>query len=147
MLDFDAFPERGRGTGVAGSVSREEDHFHFDIDSVTWSCYFPQTVAGTKESEVVAVTVALEVIARYEAYCSGSAGYHPGVVTTSTLAALNLHKGEGVAVLAKLSGHALTIAVIASGALKLFRCVSVVDSYEEELLAVLHPTFAYVEDG
>ena len=39
-----------------------------------------------------------------------------------------------------------TVAVIASGALKLFRCVSIEDSSEEEIMAVLHPTFAYVED-
>ena len=93
----------------------------------------------------MAVTVALEVIARYEAVFR-TAGFHPGVVTTSTLAALNLHKGNGVSVLAKLSGRALTVAVTANGALKLFRCVSVEDANNEELLAVLHPTFAYVED-
>ena len=143
VLDFDAFPTVAEEQASLVRF-RVKKTIPFDIDSAAVS-YFPQTVAGQKRVEVVAVTVALEVIARYEALFR-SAGYHPGVVTTSTLAALNLHKGEGVAVLAKLSGHALTIAVIASGAVKLFRCVSIEESNEEDILAVLHPTFAYVED-
>jgi type IV pilus assembly protein PilM len=143
VLDFDAFPTVAEEQASLVRF-RVKKTIPFDIDSAAVS-YFPQTVAGQKRVEVVAVTVALEVIARYEAVFR-TAGYHPGVVTTSTLAALNLHKGEGVAVLAKLSGRALTVAVIASGAVKLFRCVSIEDSTEEEIMAVLYPTFAYVED-
>jgi type IV pilus assembly protein PilM len=143
VLDFDSFP-----TAVEEQAPlvrfRVKKTIPFDIDSAAVS-FFPQTIAGQKKVEVVAVTVALEVIARYEAVFR-SAGFHPGVVTTSTLAALNLHKADGVAVLAKLSGRALTIAVIASGTVKLFRCVSIEEANEEEILAVLHPTFAYVED-
>ncbi len=76
-----------------------------------------------KKVDVVTVTVAIEVIARYEALFR-SVGFQPGVVTTSALAALNLYRGEGVAVLAKLSGRALTVSVIASNIVKLFRCVA-----------------------
>jgi type IV pilus assembly protein PilM len=143
VLDFDSFPTVAEEQASLVRF-RVKKTIPFDIDSAAVS-YFPQTVAGKKKVEVVAVTVALEVIARYEAVFR-SAGYHPGVVTTSTLAALNLHKGPGIAVLAKLSGHALTVAVIANSALKLFRCVSVDEANEEEIMAVLHPTFAYVED-
>ncbi len=98
-----------------------------------------------KKVEVVTVTVALEVIARYEALFRSS-GYHPGVITTSALAALNLYRGEGVAVLAKLTGRALTVAVIADETVKLFRCVALEEESQEEILGVLQPTFAYVED-
>ena len=143
VLDFDAFPTVAEEQASLVRF-RVKKTIPFDIDSAAVS-YFPQTVAGQKRVEVVAVTVALEVIARYEALFR-SAGYHPGVVTTSTLAALNLHKGDGVAVFAKLSGQALTVAVIAAGAMKLFRCVSVDEASEDEIMAVLHPTFAYVED-
>ncbi len=143
VLDFDAFPTAAEEQAPLVRF-RVKKTIPFDIDSAAVS-FFPQTVAGQKKVEVIAVTVALEVIARYEAVFR-SAGFHPGVVTTSTLAALNLHKADGVAVLAKLSGRALTVAVIASGAVKLFRCVSIEEANEEEILAVLHPTFAYVED-
>jgi type IV pilus assembly protein PilM len=152
VLDFDSFPTVAEEQASLVRF-RVKKTIPFDIDSAAVS-YFPQTVAGQKRVEVVAVTVALEVIARYEAVFR-SAGYHPGVVTTSTLAALNLDsfrqdKSEGVAVLAKLSGRALTVAVIAAGAVKLFRCVSIEESSPgeamEEIMAVLHPTFAYIED-
>jgi type IV pilus assembly protein PilM len=148
VLDFDAFPTAAEEQAPLVRF-RVKKTIPFDIDSAAVS-YFPQTIAGQKKVEVIAVTVALEVIARYEAVFR-SAGFHPGVVTTSTLAALNLgsfnpNKADGVAVLAKLSGRALTVAVIASGTVKLFRCVSIEEANEEEILAVLHPTFAYVED-
>ncbi|MGH9558525.1 MAG: hypothetical protein ACRD30_04735, partial [Bryobacteraceae bacterium] len=100
---------------------------------------------SSKKIEVVAVTVALEVIARYEALFR-AAGFHPGAVTTSMLAALHLYNGDGVAVFAKLSGRVLTVAVLADQAIKLFRCVMLEEANEDEILSVLHPTFAYVED-
>jgi len=49
-------------------------------------------------------------------------------------------------VLAKLADHVLTVTVIAGNTIKLFRCVALEEATEEEMLAVLHPTFAYVED-
>jgi len=143
VLDFDAFPPNPDEQASLVRF-RVKKTIPFDIDSAAVS-YFAQPVAGEKKVEVVAVTVALEVIARYEALFR-SAGFQPGVVTTSTLAALNLYEGDGVSVLAKLSGRALTVAVLAGGAIKLFRCVSMEESSEPEILAVLHPTFAYVED-
>ena len=114
----------------------------------------PSPAAANKKIEVLAVTVAVEVIARYEALFR-SAGFQPGVVTTSTLAALNLYQGEGVAVLAKLAGRMMTVVALSGNAIKLFRCVTLDQSSldpsngasrEEEILGVLHPTFAYVED-
>lgn len=143
VLDFDAFPTAPEEQASLVRF-RVKKTIPFDIDSAAVS-YFAQTVVGQKKVEVVAVTVALEVIARYEALFR-SVGFHPGVVTTSTIAALNLYKGNGVSVLAKLSGRALTVAVLASPGIKLFRCVSIEEANEDEILAVLHPTFAYVED-
>jgi type IV pilus assembly protein PilM len=143
VLDFDSFPAAPEEQASLVRF-RVKKTIPFDIDSAAVS-YYAQSTAGQKKVEVLAVTVALEVIARYEAMFR-SAGFHPGVVTTSTVAALNLYHGDGVAVLAKLSGRALTVAVLADGLVKLFRCVSVEGSGEEEILAVLYPTFAYVED-
>jgi type IV pilus assembly protein PilM len=143
VLDFDSFP-----TVPEEQLSlvrfRVKKTVPFDIDSAAVS-YFVQPVANKKKIEVLAVTVAMEVMARYEALFR-SAGYHPGVVTTSALAALNLYRGEGNAVVVKLSGRALTVAVIAGATVKLFRCVLLDEATEEEILLVLYPTFAYVED-
>ncbi len=143
VLDFDSFPSsiEEQNSLVRFRVKKT---IPFDIDSAAVS-HFVQPHATGKKVDVITVTVAIEVIARYEALFR-SVGFQPGVVTTSALAALNLYHGEGIAVLAKLSGRALTVSVIASNIVKLFRCVALEEASEEEILGVLHPTFAYVED-
>jgi hypothetical protein len=91
------------------------------------------------------VTVAHEILARYEALFR-NAGFHPGEVTVSALAMLNLYKGQEAAVLARLAGNTLTVMVAASGKLRLFRCLTLEEASEEEIRGVLYPTFAYAED-
>lgn len=144
VLDFDSFPQAAEEQASLVRF-RVKKTVPFDIDSAAMSYFVQPAPSGQKKVEVLAVTVALEVIARYEALFR-AAGYHPGVVTTSAIAALNLHKNNGIAVLAKLSGRALVVAVISGSVIKLFRCVSIDEATREEILAVLHPTFAYVED-
>ena len=143
VLDFDSFPS-SPAEQLALVRFRVKKTIPFDADSAAVS-YCVQPGAGSRKIEVVAVTVALEVMARYEALFR-SAGFHPGLVTTSTLAALNLYRGQGVAVLAKLAGANLTVAVIVEKTLKLFRSVTLEEASPGEILSVLHPTFAYVED-
>lgn len=147
VLDFDSFP-----TVPEEQISlirfRVKKTVPFDIDSAAVSYYVQPAVSnksGGKKVEVLAVTVALEVIARYEALFRAT-GFQPGVVTTSTMAALNLYHGEGVAVLAKLSGFVLTVAVLSGNSIRLFRCVTLEEASDEEILSILHPTFAYIED-
>ena len=143
VLDFDSFP-----TVAAEQLPlvkfRIKKTIPFDIESAAVS-YFVQPSSGSKKVEVLAVTMAFDIVARYEALFR-AAGFHPGEVTTSSLAALNLYKGDGVAVVAKLSGQVLTVTVLSGGTIKLFRCVMLEGSEDDELLAILHPTFAYVED-
>jgi type IV pilus assembly protein PilM len=143
VLDFDSFPSAPEEQ-LSLVRFRVKKTVPFDIDSAAVS-YHVQPASGGQKIDVLAVTVALEVIARYEALFR-NAGFHPGVVTTSALAALNLYRGDGVAVLAKLSGNVLTVMVTAGKTVKLFRCVLLEEASEDEILAVLHPTFAYVED-
>lgn len=143
VLDFDSFP------AVAAEQLplvkfRIKKTIPFDIESAAVS-YYVQPASGSKKIEVLAVTMAFDIVARYEALFRAS-GFHPGEVTTSSLAALNLYHGSGVSVVAKLSGRVLTVAVLAGGTIKLFRCVLLEGTGEDEILAVLHPTFAYVED-
>jgi type IV pilus assembly protein PilM len=147
VLDFDSFPSAPEEQ-ISLVRFRVKKTVPFDIESAAVS-YFVQPSSGgkpaNKKVEVLAVTVALEVMARYEALFR-SAGFHPGVVTTSTLAALNLYRGDGVVVLAKLSGRVLTVAVLSGSSIRLFRCVTLEEASDDEILGVLHPTFAYVED-
>lgn len=147
VLDFDSFPSSAEEQ-MSLVRFRVKKTIPFDIDSaaVSYAVQPPSPEkSGKKKIDVLAVTVAVEVIARYEALFR-SAGFHPGVVTTSTLAALHLYHAGGVAVLAKLSGRVLTVAALSGSAIRLFRCVTLEEANEEEILGVLHPTFAYVED-
>jgi hypothetical protein len=120
----------------------------FDVDSAAVS-YFAQPLDKTNAKggklEVIAAAVAFDIIGRYEALFR-AANLDPGEVTTSSLAALNLYHGAGIGVIAKLARRVLTVMVVANGTLKLFRCVELEQTTEEEILSVLYPTLAYIED-
>ena len=147
VLDFDAFP-----TAPEEQLSlirfRLKKTLPFDIDSAAVS-YFAQPAEKGAPIEVVAVIVALEIIARYEALFRAM-NFHAGEVTTSALAALHLcpraTRDDAVNVVAKLSAKTLTVMVLRGETLKLFRCVALERVTEEQILAVLQPTFSYVED-
>ncbi|MGH9645361.1 MAG: hypothetical protein ACRD4E_00970 [Bryobacteraceae bacterium] len=146
LLDFDSFPSSPEEQ-LPLVRFRVKKTIPFDIDSAAVS-YWAQPAsakAGAKKVEVVAVTVAMEILARYEAVFR-TANLFPGEVTTSGLAALSLHNADGIAVIAKLTGNVLTVMAVDHGQLKLFRCLTIENGSDEEILAVLNPTFAYIED-
>ena len=146
LLDFDSFPASPEEQ-LPLVRFRVKKTIPFDIDSAAVS-YWAQpasTRAGVKKVEVVAVTVAMEILARYEAVFR-TANLYPGEVTTSGLAALGLYNAEGVVVIAKLTGNVLTVMAVDDRQLKLFRCLTIEGGSAEEILAVLNPTFAYIED-
>jgi type IV pilus assembly protein PilM len=143
VIDFDSFPSDPEQQ-LSLVRFRIKKSLPFDIDSAGLS-YFAQPNGNGKRVDVVVAVAPLEILARYEMPFR-SAGFHPGIVTTSTLAALNLVRGKGVSVLAKLSGRVLTLAVVANGALKLLRSIELSDSGASEVASHLYPTFAYIED-
>jgi type IV pilus assembly protein PilM len=146
VLDFDAFPSKPEEQ-IALVRFRMKKSVPFDVESAAISYHAEQVAGqkGAKRFEVVVVAAALEIVARYEAPFR-AAGLHTGIVTTSILATLEMEKSTGISLLAKLSGKVLTVAVVKSGMLKLVRCVELADLSTEEIMAVLFPTVAYVED-
>jgi type IV pilus assembly protein PilM len=147
VLDFDSFPSSPEEQ-LSLIRFRLKKTLPFDIDSAAVS-YFAQPAEKGATIEVVAVIVALEIIARYEALFRAM-NFHAGEVTTSALAALHLcppaARSDAVHVIAKLSGKTLSVMVLRGEILKLFRCVALEEVTEEQILAVLHPTLSYVED-
>jgi type IV pilus assembly protein PilM len=143
VLDFDSFP---------GSVDeqsalirfRVKKSVPFDVDSAAVS-YHVQSKSGKNKIEVVAAVMSLEIVARYEA-AFRAAGYAPGFVTTSALAALNLMPAAGLNVLVKLSGQVLSVAALDGSHLNLVRTVELDQVESDDILAVLYPTLAYLED-
>ena len=117
----------------------------FDVEAAAIS-FFPQPRHGNaKKCDVVVALIALEIVARYEAPFR-MCGIDTGIVSTSTLASLDLLKCVNDCVMAKLSGRVLTLSVISSGTLRMLRCVELPELSAEEIAGVMHPTFAYMED-
>jgi len=143
VLDFDNFPSDTKEQ-LSLIRFRIRKSVPFDVESAAIS-YCAQPGEGKKLDVVVAIAP-LEVISRYEAPFR-AAGMNPGLVTTSSLATLNLIGDGEITVTAKLSGRVLTVMVLYHGRLKLVRCLELAGVDIAEIAADLYPTFVYVEDN
>ena len=144
VLDFSSFPTDQREQEALVRF-RVKKSIPFDLDSARISYFVQSGGSAGKACEVLVAVAALEIVARYEA-AFRAAGFAPGYVTTSTLAALRLLPGDGVRVVAKLSGGVLAVSVVAGDELTLLRCVELPALNRREIMDVLQPTFAYIED-
>jgi type IV pilus assembly protein PilM len=143
VLDFDQFPSDAKEQ-LSLVRFRSKRSVPFDVDSAVVS-YWAQT-GPNKKCDVLAVLAPLEIVARYEAPFR-TAGMNPGFVTTSVLAALELAPEAGLSVLAKLTGHVLTVVVRQKSIVKLVRCLETASQELDDIAAVLLPTFVYIEDN
>jgi type IV pilus assembly protein PilM len=143
VLDFDGFPSdpREQLSLVRFRVKRSVP---FDVDSAALS--FAAQPAGGKKQEVVVTLTPLEIVSRYEAPFR-AAGMAPGLVTVSSLAALELAPESGLVVIAKLTGRALSVLVRDKSTLKLVRCIELPSAGVDDIAGCLFQTFAYVEDN
>ncbi|MGO4883243.1 MAG: hypothetical protein ACLP59_20845 [Bryobacteraceae bacterium] len=144
VLDFDDFPSNA-DEQLTLIRFRIKKSVPFDVESAAIS-YFVQPAADKKKFDVVVVVAPLEVVSRYEAPFR-AAGMNPGLVTTSSLAALNLIEDGGITVVAKITGCVLTVMVLKDSRLKLVRCLEVHANDVAEIAADLYPTFVYIEDN
>jgi len=143
VLDFDNFPSDPREQAALIRF-RLKRSVPFDVESAALS-YWAQS-PGHKKIDVVAVMAPLEIVSRYEAPFR-ALGMNPGLVTTSSIAALELAPEGGVSVIAKMTGHVLTVLVRVKSAVRLVRCLELPSPELEDVAAVLLPTFVYVEDN
>ena len=143
VLDFDDFPSDA-GEQTALLRFRLKKSVPFDVDSAALS-YTVQSQRSGEKVEVLAAVMSADIVAQYEAPFR-SAGFHPGLITTSSLAALSLCRTDGITMLVKISGRVLTVLVLDGSTLKLARCVETDEARPEEIESVLHPTVAYIED-
>lgn len=141
VLDFDQFPSiKEEQTALVRFRMKKTVPFDMELAPVS----FQAKQQGGKW-HVVAAAAALEIVARYEA-AFRVAGFTPGFVTTSALAAVDLTAQEKAVISAKLSGRVMTVALSDSGRLELLRCVELGMVSLEEAMGVLFPTVAYAED-
>ena len=142
VLDFDQFPADAKEQ-LALIRFRLKRSVPFDVETAAIS-YAAQ--AGAKNTDVVVAMTPLEIVARYEAPFR-AAGMNPGLVTMSSLAALELAPEAGLNVFAKLAGRVLTVLVRNKNVLKMARCVELPSAGLEDVAAVLGPTLVFVEDN
>jgi type IV pilus assembly protein PilM len=143
VVDFDHFPSDPKEQ-VSLVRFRVKRSVPFDVDSAALS-YWAQPVAG-KKVDVVVVMAPLEIVSRYETPFR-IAGLTPGLVTTSSMAALDLAPEGGLSVLAKLTGRVLSVVVRDKSAVKLVRCLELPSTELDDVAGVLLPTFVYIEDN
>jgi type IV pilus assembly protein PilM len=113
----------------------------FDVDTAILR-YQTRSRGGNKVDLTVAA-IAVETLAPYEA-AFRNAGFHPGFVTIAGLSAANLAAPDSLTL--RLSGLTLTISHFEGEELRLFRCLELQSGTLDEILNVLDPTLAYLED-
>ena len=143
VLDFDQFPSDPKEQ-LSLVRFRLKRSVPFDVESAAVSYWVQNGTA--KRSDVLVVMAPLEIVSRYEAPFRAS-GMNPGFVTTSAIATLELAPEAGLSVLAKITGHVLTVVVREKGIVKLVRCLEVASQELDDIAAVLLPTFVYIEDN
>jgi type IV pilus assembly protein PilM len=142
VLDFDQFPS---------ALEEQEPLVRFrlrkivpyELDSARLS--FEPYALPEGGHAVVASVCPLHVLAEYES-CLRKVHCKPGFISSSTLSAVSLLPEDEVCVLAKWAGKVASVVVLQQGIPRLFRTVEMQALDWDELLALLHPTLATVED-
>jgi type IV pilus assembly protein PilM len=141
VLDFDTFPTDLEEQQALVRF-RLKKSVPFEVDTAVVS-YVEQP--RTSKVEVLAAVISSDIVVQYEAPFR-AAGFQPGLVTTSSLAALNLLAPDGITLLVKLSGRVLSVLVLQENAVNLARCIEMEGGRVDDIESVLHPTIAYIED-
>lgn len=143
VVDFDSFPSDAKEQASLIRF-RLKRGLPFDVDSAALS--FCAQPAQHKKIDVIAVFSPRDVVAEYETPFR-AAGFNPGLVTTSSLAALELAPESGLSVMAKLTGRVITVLVRQKANVKLVRCLELPAADLDDVAGVLAPTLVYVEDN
>ena len=148
VLDFDSLPTKEEERRPLINF-RLRKSVPFDIDQAALS-YFPQ--AGKK---VIVALAPSEIVAHYETPFR-AVGLHPGLITVSSLAMLDLLPATGSLVVARLSPGALTVIGMKDGVVTIARSLELADLDASsldasvdpiaEIVADIYPTLAYIED-
>jgi type IV pilus assembly protein PilM len=141
VIDFATLPDKEEER-LALIKFRLRKTLPFDIDEAALSYHIQ---AGNK---VLAAVAPVEIVARYEAPFR-AAGLHPGLVTSSTVAMLELLPAKGSLLVAHHSPGALTVLALQNGVVSLARSLELAHGTAdplEEISADIYPTLIYIED-
>jgi type IV pilus assembly protein PilM len=144
LLEFDSLPSDAEE--AAGVVRfRMKKSLPFDVDKARVSYHAQKTKEGVK---VVAAVALASVVEDYEAAFRG-AGFSPGVVLPSMLAALGAASAERPTLVVKVDARTTSIAILNADQLQLFRTLENtrgVTITGEQLAEEVYPSVVFFQD-
>ena len=147
VLHFDVFP-RSESEAIPLLRWRLKKSVPFEAEETLIS--FMRQSPREEGVDVVTGLARLRIIREYEQLVE-SAGLTPGVVMSSTLAALPLLEDRQPTLLARVAGKALTTAIVREGVLCGYRCMELPTGADQltpqMLLDEIYPLLAYYQDS
>jgi type IV pilus assembly protein PilM len=143
---FDEFP-RSANEAIPMLRWKLKKSIPFEADETIIS--YMRQAARADGIDVVTALARLRILKEYESLAEG-AGLHPGVVLSSSLAAISLLADDKATLLARLSGVSLTTSVVRGDILCGYRCTELPahssDITPQALLEEIYPVAAYYQD-
>jgi type IV pilus assembly protein PilM len=147
VLHFDVFPRR-RAEAEPLLRWRLKKSTPFEAEETIIS--FVRQAPRDEGVDIVTALARLRIVREYEQLMQ-SIGLTPGVVLSSTLAALPLLDDHRSSLLARVAGRTLTTAIVREGILWNYRCIELpADALEvspQELLDEIYPVTTYYQDS
>jgi type IV pilus assembly protein PilM len=147
VLHFDVFP-RAASEALPLLRWRLKKSVPFEPDETVVS--FMRQAAREDGVDIVTALARSRIVREYEQLLE-SVGMSPGVVMSSTLAALPLLNDRRPALLARVAGKAMTAAIVRDGILCGYRCVDLpaeeAEITPQALLDEIYPLAAYYQDS
>lgn len=140
LMDFDQFPRKAEEQ-LGLLRFRLKRTVPFDVDTAI--IRYQTTPRSGNKVDVTVAAIAVETLAPYEA-AFRNAGFHPGFINVAGLMTANLAAPNTMT--ARLAGHTLTLSYFDQQSLRLFRCVDLPNISLDEILIVVEPSLAYLED-
>jgi type IV pilus assembly protein PilM len=148
LMDFDSLPSKVQeALPIVRFRLKRLAAFEIDDAAVSYQIMRQQNPVQN-QTRVVAAVMPAVVRAEYESAVR-AAGYEPGVVMPSTLAALATLPAEGPSLVINRNGHSLTTAITLGDELVLHRTLELpaIDQWHhEELARTVSVAMAYFED-
>ncbi len=143
---FDEFP-RSASEAIPMLRWKLKKSVPFEVDETLIS--YMRQAPREDGVDIVTSLARLRIVREYEGLAE-NAGLYPGVVLSSSLAAISLLEDDKPTLLARVSGNALTTAIVRDGVLCGYRCTELPASGSaltpQMLLEEIFPMAAYYQD-
>lgn len=143
---FDEFP-RSASEAIPMLRWKLKKSVPFEVDETLIS--YMRQAPREDGVDIVTSLARLRIVREYEGFAE-NAGLYPGVVLSSSLAAISLLEDDKPTLLARVSGNALTTAIVRDGVLCGYRCTELPASGSaltpQMLLEEIFPMAAYYQD-